>query len=66
MKSGWSYSINCTCEGIPGYFSYTLESGFVGYEEYSGKLITGDYVAEDYNSVFQTLQDFYNELSKGS
>ncbi|QNK41507.1 hypothetical protein [Caproicibacter fermentans] len=63
LASGWSYSIDCTCKGISGQFSYTLDSGFVGYDGYSGKLITGFYVADDYDSIYKTLQNFYNELS---
>lgn len=68
-RSGWSYSIDCTCKGIPGHFSYTLGYGFSGYDGYSGKLITGDYIIKDtktYDSMYKTMQDFYNELSKGA
>lgn len=64
LTGGWSYSIDCTCKGIPGYFRYTLDSGFLGFDKYSGKLITGSYVAQDYNSIYKTMQNFYNELSK--
>ena len=66
LPSGWSYSIDCTCKDSPGHFSYTLNSGFVGYDGYSGKLITGYYAADDYDSIHKTLQNFYNELSKGT
>jgi hypothetical protein len=59
---GWSYSIECTCKGIPGFFSYTLDSGFLGFDGYSGKLITGFYVAKDYHSVYKVMQDFYDDL----
>lgn len=61
---GWSYLIDCTCKGIPGYFRYTLDSGFLGFDKYSGKLITGFYVAQDYDSIYKAMQNFYNELSK--
>lgn len=64
IAGGWSYSIDCACKGIPGYFRYTLDSGFLGFDKYSGKLITGYYVAQDYDSIYKTMQNFYNELSK--
>lgn len=64
LTVGWSYSIDCTCKGIPGFFRYTLDSGFLGFDGYSGKLITGFYVAKDDDAVYQIMRDFYSGLSK--